>query len=74
MGRNMSAKRLTAMLISSEMLCSWLGYERPASAERWLRKHKIPYWLAKDQKPVTTLRALEMELLPEEQNTDWDFA
>lgn len=50
------------MLLSASQLKTWLGVQQNAQVMKFLRKHKIAYWMAGDQ-PVTTLAAINARLL-----------
>ena len=49
-------------LCSNKQLCEWLGYERPADVERWLKEHDVPYTTGKGGLAVTTEEAVQNAL------------
>jgi len=50
------------MLVNSEQLKAWCGYERRADIERWLRENRIPWRRGKGGEICTTVDAINESL------------
>jgi hypothetical protein len=50
------------VLLNTEQLKAWCGYERKADIERWLRENRIPWRRGKNGELCTTLEAINDSL------------
>lgn len=64
-----------SQLLSEEDLKKWLGYEQRVKLEQWLSANGIVYQVAKDNKIVTTIQAVNTGLIGAKQkDAGFEFA
>jgi len=60
-----------ARLLKYEDLSEWFGYKRPSDIIKQLQKLNVSYYLDKDKRPITTLEAINSQLIKKDSN-DWE--
>lgn len=64
-----------SQLLREEDLKEWLGYEQRVKLEQWLSANGIVYQVAKDNKIVTTIQAVNTGLIGAKQkDSGFEFA
>lgn len=59
------------MLLNFEQLSEWYEYKRPSDVKKILEKNGIKYQLDRQNRPITTLDAINEKLLDDEKGDDW---
>ena len=59
----MAVPALNSHLVAEPELLEWLGYERRADLERWLRSRGVPYDTGRGGRIVTTVEAVNQGLI-----------
>lgn len=60
------------MLLTFEQLSKWYKYKRPSDVKKILEENGIKYQLDRQNRPITTLEAINERLLNGEKENDWE--
>lgn len=61
------------MLVNSEMLQGWCGYEQRAAQIRWLTERRIPWTPGRDGRPCTTLDCINAAMMGRQEKKEAAF-